>query len=78
MYTYVGVDYKKCPPSITFKRGRMLLGGWRITEVNGRSRVTTINICDPCRAVPKFVADGDSSVKSMQALVKLLKPSKKK
>jgi len=81
LYTYIGVDYPTCPPKSGYIRGEMLLGGWRITPIEGlnRCRVTCINVCDPCRNVPKMLAQSgaNQSMQSMASLKSLLKGAQK-
>lgn len=75
MYTYVGVEHPSVPPRSDHIRGKVLLGGWRITQENDRCRVVCISVCDPCRPVPSMLAQqgAEQSFKSMQNLRKLLK-----
>jgi len=84
-YAFCGVEHPDCPPKPKHVRGRVLLGGWRMSAITqgpekGRTRVTCISVCDLNRPIPKILADlgTKTSFKSMKALQSLLKKKYKK
>ena len=74
-YSFCAVEHPKCPKRKNHIRGAVLLGGWRIKEEGGRTRVTCISVCDLNRPVPRMLAEygTDQSLKSMKTLKNLLK-----
>ena len=74
-YSFSHVEHPKGPIRKNHIRGRVLLGGWRITEEGERTRVTCISVCDLNRPVPRMLAEygTDQSLKSVKTLRNLIK-----